>query len=54
VSATALQVVDNSELYAVGSSFTVINAEEFAAEFNAPAFYGSYEELVRDANVDIV
>ncbi|MDR3653304.1 MAG: Gfo/Idh/MocA family oxidoreductase [Paludibacter sp.] len=53
VMATALQVVENSELYAVGSR-TKIKADEFASEFNILTSYGSYEELVRDAEVDII
>jgi len=51
--AAALQVVDNSELYAVGSR-NVQTAEQFADEFKIPKSYGSYQELVQDPNVDIV
>lgn len=29
-------------------------AAKFAAEFNAPSFYGSYTELIKDKNVDVV
>lgn len=51
--ATALQVVDNSELYAVGSrSFDT--AKKFADEFHIPKAYGSYNELVSDPAVDVV
>jgi predicted dehydrogenase len=53
VLATALQVVDNSELYAVGSR-TIQKANEFASDFNISNAYGSYEELVSDPNVDII
>ena len=45
--ATALQVVNNSELYAVGSR-NIQTAKKFAGEFNIPKAYGSYQELVSD------
>lgn len=51
--ATALQSVENSELYAVGSR-TEEKARKFALEFNIPKAYGSYEELVRDTEVDVI
>jgi len=51
--ATALQVVTNSEIYAVGSR-NLETATQFATEFNIPKAYGSYEELVCDPNIDIV
>ncbi|MGA7160903.1 MAG: Gfo/Idh/MocA family oxidoreductase [Bacteroidota bacterium] len=51
--ATALQVVNNSELYAVGSR-NVETAKHFADEFNIPKAYGSYQELVNDPAVDVV
>jgi Predicted dehydrogenases and related proteins len=53
VFATALQVVENSELYAVGSR-TQQKAQEFSDKFNVPQCYGSYAELVADPQVDIV
>ena len=53
VLATALQVVDNSVIYSVGSR-TKLKANEFASEFNIPNAYGSYEELVSDPNVDVI
>lgn len=53
VLATALQVVENSELTAVGSR-TGQKAQEFAQEFNIPKSYGSYEELVSDAEIDVI
>jgi predicted dehydrogenase len=49
----ALEAIDNTELYAVGSR-NVETAENFAEEFNASKFYGSYEELVSDPDVDVV
>jgi scyllo-inositol 2-dehydrogenase (NADP+) len=51
--ANALKVVDDAELYAVASS-KIENAKKFAQEFNAPKAYGSYEELVKDPDVDVV
>jgi len=51
--ATALQVVDNSELYAVGSRDKA-KAEQFASDFNIPVSYRSYEELVQDPEVDVL
>jgi predicted dehydrogenase len=51
--ATALQIAGNSELYAVGSR-DITKARAFAAEFNIPVAYGSYEELVKDAEVDVI
>lgn len=53
VFATALQAVENSELYAVGSR-TEQKAQEFSEQFNVPQWYGSYDELVADPEVDIV
>lgn len=51
--AKGLAEVPGSELYAVASR-SLDKAEEFAKEFNVPKFYGSYEDLVNDTEVDIV
>lgn len=51
--ATALQVVENSELFAVGSR-TKQKADAFAADFKIPHSYGSYEELVCDQEIDVI
>lgn len=51
--ATALKIVPNSELYAVGSR-TETKAREFATEFNIPNAYGSYEELVSNPDIDVI
>lgn len=51
--ATALKVVTDSELYAVGSR-TEAKAREFATEFNIPNAYGSYEELVSNPDIDVI
>lgn len=50
---TALQTVENSEIYAVGSR-TIESAQKFAAEFNVPRAYGTYEELVSDPDIDVI
>ena len=51
--ATALQVVTNSELTAVGSR-DMEKATQFASEFQIPKAYGSYEDLMKDPEVDVV
>jgi dihydrodiol dehydrogenase / D-xylose 1-dehydrogenase (NADP) len=51
--AKALAGVPGAVLYAVGSR-DIDRARAFAAEYKAEAVYGSYEELVRDGNVDAV
>ena len=53
VLASALQDVENSELYAVGSR-DLIKAQKFASEYHIPVAYGSYEELVQDEQIDVV
>jgi predicted dehydrogenase len=51
--AAGLKVVDNAQLFAVGSR-NIDNAEKFAKEFNVPRTYGSYQELVKDPDVDVI
>jgi len=51
--AKGLDAVPGAELYAVASR-SLSKAEEFAKEFKVPKFYGSYEDLVNDTEVDIV
>jgi scyllo-inositol 2-dehydrogenase (NADP+) len=51
--ADALKVVDNTELIAIGSR-NIETAKEFASEYNIKKAYGSYEELVKDEDVDVV
>ena len=48
-----LQLLDNAELYAVGSRDQG-RAKQFADEFGYKKFYGSYEELASDKEVDII
>jgi predicted dehydrogenase len=48
-----LQLLDNVELYAVGSR-DINRAGRFAAEFGFKRAYGSYEELAADSEVDVI
>jgi predicted dehydrogenase len=48
-----LILLDNVELYAVGSR-DLKRAKLFAEEFGFKKFYGSYEELVSDSEVDVI
>ena len=49
----ALKLLDNAELYAVGSR-DYRRAESFAIEHGFKKYYGSYEELAADNEVDII
>jgi len=51
--ASDLKLLQNANLYAVGSR-SAKRAKEFASRFGIEKAYGSYEELVRDKNIDIV
>lgn len=44
---------NDCECYAIASR-DLSKAEKFAAQWNIPKAYGSYEELVKDADVDLV
>jgi predicted dehydrogenase len=48
-----LQMLENVELFAVGSR-DLQRAKQFADEFGFRKFYGSYEELAEDPELDIV
>jgi predicted dehydrogenase len=48
-----LKLLDNAELYAVGSR-DYDRAKTFAAEFGFKKYYGSYEELAYDKDVEII
>ena len=48
-----LKLLDNVELYAVGSRDKA-RAEKFANDHGFKKFYGSYEELANDKEVDII
>ncbi len=48
-----LLTVEGCKLYAVASR-SIEKAEEFSKTYNAIAHYGSYEELAKDPNVDVI
>jgi predicted dehydrogenase len=48
-----LRILDNVELYAVGSR-DKSRAEQFASDHGFKKFYGSYEELTDDKEVDVI
>jgi predicted dehydrogenase len=48
-----LKLLENVELYAVGSR-DLKRAKQFAEEFGFKKYYGSYEELVSDRDLEIV
>ena len=48
-----LQLLENVELYAVGSR-DLQRAKHFADEFGFKKYYGSYEELVSDPDLEVV
>ena len=49
----ALQLLDNVELYSVGSR-DLKRAKQFAEEFGFKKYFGSYEELVSDPDLEVV
>lgn len=51
--ATTLNFNESSVLYAIASR-TIEKANIFASEYQVPHAYGSYEELVKDENIDVV
>ncbi len=51
--ASDLKLLPQANLYAIGSRSTA-RAKEFAEKFGAKKYYGSYEALVTDPQVDIV
>ncbi len=48
-----IKILENAELCAVGSR-DMERAKKFAAEFGFSKFYGSYEELAKDPEVEVV
>jgi predicted dehydrogenase len=48
-----LKLLGNVELYAVGSR-DIQRSKQFAADFGFKKYYGSYEELAEDREVDII
>lgn len=51
--AQGLKALPDAQLVAIGSR-SLKTAQEFATALDVPKAYGSYEELVRDPNIDIV
>ena len=51
--AVAIAPSKEMEIYAI-SSRSITKAEAFAREFGIPTAYGSYEEMTRDPEVDLV
>ena len=49
----ALKLLENADLYAVGAR-DKLKAKQFAEEYGFKRFYGSYEELATDPEVDII
>ena len=45
--------MEEAELYAIASR-DITKAERFAKEYNVEKAYGSYEEMVKDENIDLV
>ncbi|MBO6013605.1 MAG: Gfo/Idh/MocA family oxidoreductase [Bacteroidales bacterium] len=53
IAAETLNRLSDIEAYAIGSR-SIEKAEEFAARWNMPKAYGSYDELIADPDVDLV
>lgn len=51
--AEGLKYVSNTELFAVGSR-SYQKAQEFAGHYNISRVYGSYYDLVRDPDIDVI
>ncbi len=51
--ATALNSLDHTELTAIASR-DIMKAKEFAARFQVKKAYGSYEEMIRDPEIDVI
>jgi predicted dehydrogenase len=50
---SGLKLLENVELYAVGSR-DLKRAKQFAEDFGFKKYYGSYEELANDGEVDVI
>jgi predicted dehydrogenase len=48
-----LQLLENAELFAVGSR-DITRAKKFAKEYGFKKYYGSYEELAKDPELEII
>jgi predicted dehydrogenase len=51
--ATALKEVDNTEIKAIGSRH-IETAKKFSSDFNIEKAYGSYEEVAKDNDIDVL
>jgi predicted dehydrogenase len=49
----AVNFTENAELYAVASR-TLEKADNFAKKYNISKFYGDYESLAKDENIDVI
>jgi predicted dehydrogenase len=48
-----IKTLENAELTAVGSR-DIERARKFASEYGFSRYYGSYEELVKDPDVEVI
>lgn len=51
--ADTINQMNDATLYAIGSR-TIEKAQLFAKEFDIPKYYGSYEALAKDNNIDLI
>lgn len=51
--AIALKSLDKAKIYAIGSR-DYDRAANFGKQFNAEKYYGNYQELVEDKNIDVI
>ncbi|GJM27920.1 MAG: dehydrogenase [Cyclobacteriaceae bacterium] len=51
--ATGLQFVPEAKLHAIGSR-DIDRARDFADQYQAPVWYGSYQELAEDPDIDVI
>jgi Predicted dehydrogenases and related proteins len=51
--ARGIQILENAEIYAVGSR-DIGRSKKFAEEFGCKKYYGSYEELAADPDVEVI
>ena len=51
--AEGLNFTSNAELYGVASR-TIQKSKDFSKEWNVPRFFGSYDELAEDENIDAI
>ena len=51
--AKAVEIVDKTKVFAVASR-SLSKAQDFANKYNAPYYYGSYEEIIQNKEIDAV